>query len=262
MIAQFALRLICGMSLMWAAAPRREITCGFFRIQMLVALGLSVLVALTAGIGDHAPPLMRGAVPAAAVALAVLSFGGSIAWTLQRRGAGGVFVFAIALCSAGVLIAARLSSLGTPAAETAEAASPLAVGLVVISELVSAALLGSAVTGMLLGHWYLTAPGMSLEPLSRLNRYLAIAAAARLALSAAALALAWSQIAGPTQFSWLGLRWLAGVFGPLIVAGMVWRILKYRNTQAATGVLFVGVILTFIGELSAVLLTMELGIPL
>ena len=30
---------------------------------------------------------------------------------------------------------------------------------------------------------------------------------------------------------------------------MVWRILRYRNTQAATGVLFVGVIVTFIGEL-------------
>ena len=47
MIAPFALRLICGMSWMWLAMPRREVTCGFFRIQMLVVLGLSVLAALT-----------------------------------------------------------------------------------------------------------------------------------------------------------------------------------------------------------------------
>jgi len=43
---------------------------------------------------------------------------------------------------------------------------------------------------------------------------------------------------------------------------MVWRILRYRNTQAATGVLFVGVIVTFIGELSATLVSRELHVPL
>ena len=47
MIAQFALRLICGMSLMWALMPRQHVTSGFFRIQMLVAMGLSVLATLT-----------------------------------------------------------------------------------------------------------------------------------------------------------------------------------------------------------------------
>ena len=42
---------------------------------------------------------------------------------------------------------------------------------------------------------------------------------------------------------------------------MVLRILRYRNTQSATGVLFVGVILTFIGEATAALLYRELSIP-
>ena len=46
MIAQFALRLLCGMSLMWSIMPRDQVTAGFFRIQMLIALGLSVLIAL------------------------------------------------------------------------------------------------------------------------------------------------------------------------------------------------------------------------
>jgi hypothetical protein len=58
------------------------------------------------------------------------------------------------------------------------------------------------------------------------------------------------------------MRWLAGILGPICVAIMVWRILKYRNTQAATGVLFVGVILTFIGEMSASLLYHDLKLPL
>jgi hypothetical protein len=47
-----------------------------------------------------------------------------------------------------------------------------------------------------------------------------------------------------------------------VLALMVWRILRYRNTQAATGVLFVGVIVTFIGELSATLVSRELHLPL
>ena len=41
MIAQFALRLTCGISLMWLLMPQRQITSGFFRIQMLLALALS-----------------------------------------------------------------------------------------------------------------------------------------------------------------------------------------------------------------------------
>jgi hypothetical protein len=52
------------------------------------------------------------------------------------------------------------------------------------------------------------------------------------------------------------------VAGPLAVWLMVRQILKYRNTQAATGVLFVGVILTFIGELTADLLFHELRVPM
>jgi hypothetical protein len=115
---------------------------------------------------------------------------------------------------------------------------------------------------MLLGHWYLTAPTMSISPLGRLNAYFGAAAVLRLMFSAAALVTAWDRIAGPTQGTWLALRWTAGILGPLVVTAMVWRILKYRNTQAATGVLFVGVILVFIGDLTAELLRRELGAPL
>ena len=57
-------------------------------------------------------------------------------------------------------------------------------------------------------------------------------------------------------------RWDRAVVGILAVAVMVWRILKYRNTQSATGVLFVGVILTFIGEMTGTLLFRSLSLPL
>ena len=50
MIAQFAVRLICGISLAWCLSRRRDITDGFFRIQMLIVMGLAVLATLV-GLG-------------------------------------------------------------------------------------------------------------------------------------------------------------------------------------------------------------------
>jgi hypothetical protein len=257
MIAQFALRLLCGMSLMWSIMPRDQVTLGFFRIQMLVALGLSVLVALTfnsaAGGGAEAiwgQPAALGI----GVLLAVTAFVGSVVWTLGRRRAGAGCVYTIAFVSVGLLLTVRTSSansLLTP------------IGLLgAASELTSGMLVGGTVTAMLLGHWYLTAPTMSIEPLSRLTGYLHVATWIRLLLSGVALWLAWDQISAPEQWTWLSLRWLAGIFGLLAVIFLVGRILRYRNTQSATGVLFAGVILTFIGELSASLLERELSIPM
>jgi hypothetical protein len=257
-IAQFSVRLICGMSLMWCLMPRSQVTCGFFRIQMLVALGLSVLAALTLGEADaeifnaqHAS-LSLSNVWLGCWGLAGAAFFGSILWTLQRRLPASLFVFLIAAAAGSLLLGM------TPV----DAATSRENALRLVSELSSALLLGGAVTGMLLGHWYLTAPTMSIAPLNRLTFYFGGAAVFRLALSAIALALAWQQLSSDTHLVWLGLRWLAGILGPLAVFVATWRILKYRNTQAATGVLFVGVILSFIGEMTASLLFSDLRMPL
>lgn len=254
MIAHFALRLLLGMSLLWTLLPRRQITSGFFRIQMLVGLGLSVLAALT--VGRLTPPtqtesalLSQTAATTGCILLAVLMFLGSVLWTLERRRAGTLVVF----LSAGLSAAVLLGAVPLPG-------GPLAA-LTVLSELAASALLGAAVTGMLLGHWYLTAPTMSTAPLDRANLYFGSAAVLRLLTAAAGIAWAWNDLAGPTDWVWLTLRILAGLLGPLVAALLVWRILKYRNTQSATGVLFAAVILVFIGELTATLLARRLHIP-
>ena len=260
MIAQFSLRLICGMSLMWVLMPRNQVTAGFFRIQMLVVLGLGILAALTVEIGgspdanlaDNAL-LSQSAAAVLCGTIAAAAFLGSVFWTLERRRAGTAMVFLIAALSACLLPAVTVDEAGFSSARGV---------LRVLSEWSSAAMLGAAVTGMLLGHWYLTAPTMSIAPLSRLNVYFAAAALVRLLLSAAGLWLLREHSIGSTQGLWLSMRWLAGILGPICVVIMVWRILKYRNTQAATGVLFVGVILTFIGEMSASLLYHDLRLPL
>ena len=53
---------------------------------------------------------------------------------------------------------------------------------------------------------------------------------------------------------WLPVRWGLGFLGPLILGWMAWRCARIRSTQSATGILYVVVILCFIGELTAQLL--------
>lgn len=272
MIAQFALRLICGMSLMWALMPRRQVTSGFFRIQMLVVMGLGVLAALTAERGRHeitTPVLSMTLAFALSVVIALAGFLGSVLWTLERRTDGERVGFLLLTMSSGMILAMNLAH------ESHQDVKWYWTWLAPLSDYSGAAILGGAVVGMLLGHWYLTAPTMSIEPLKRINLFLGISGATRLVLSTVAIVCLFSErlqaakegsrlseFVSLPPVAWLGLRWFAGVIGPLIVSLMVWRILKYRNTQAATGVLFVGVILAFIGDMTAALLLRETGLPL
>ncbi|MFM9963666.1 MAG: hypothetical protein ACKV2Q_20860 [Planctomycetaceae bacterium] len=293
MISQFALRLICGMSLMWALMPRRQVTSGFFRIQMLVVMGLGVLAAMSGAMQAQSALREAGSSELAAVLpspllaslpagfIAVLGFVGSALWTLERRIGAERIGFAVLFVSAawigiqnvpsgseirGIYFFDTLVKLDFQSGPLA--CHPL---LAIASEFAGAAVLGATVVGMLLGHWYLTTPTMSIEPLKRLNLFLGVAGVIRLVISAAVVLMLWSGAFNSAESSlrlaavpnaWLGLRWLAGVIGPLGVSLMVWRILKYRNTQAATGVLFVGVILAFLGDMTAALLMSETKLPL
>ena len=243
---------------MWGLMPRNQVTSGFFRIQMLVTLGLSVLSALTLGelsgdSGDREPLLSHGQSVGLCVLLAVCSFLGSVMWTLERRRAGTVFAFVIL-----VLATFALLFSATPVEQLLTTRGILRI----LSDLSAASMLGGATTGMLLGHWYLTAPTMSIAPLSRVTLFFGIAGVLRLVISGIGLLFARGMMTEDIYWMWLTLRWAAGVIGPLIIAFMVWRILKFRNTQSATGVLFVGVILCFIGEMTALLLFEELAIAL
>lgn len=241
-LAHFTLRLLLGTTLVLALMPRKDVAAGFFRVLMLLILGLSVLLAL-------ASPAAR----MVAIAIALVSFVGSVLWTLNRRTGG---TWAIGLVLAGTLVGLYQVAPGDTGA-----ASETSLTMHYLAELTSAALLGSALTGMLLGHRYLTAPGMPLAPLVRLNQFLATAAVARGLLSLVVFLMFSGQLESSTHWTWLGLRWLAGIAGPLAAWAMVREILRYRNTQSATGVLFVAVILTFIGELSADLLEQSLHVP-
>ncbi|GIX04470.1 MAG: hypothetical protein KatS3mg114_0339 [Planctomycetaceae bacterium] len=256
MLTLFLLQLMVGISIMWCLLPREKITAGFFRIQMMLMLGLSVLAGLTGRSQASAPAGLGGWWICLPVLSSVSAYAGSVAWTLDRRRLGE--------CCLGVVTAANLLSLLSWRSES-WMTSFGAGGWWFVSDLSSAGLLGGFVTGMLLGHWYLTAPMMSLEPLQRQTQLTLVATLWRGLLScgwffsharqeqtSAAMLLLVAQI----------LRWWAGIILPLILCIMIFRILRYRNTQSATGVFFAGVILVFLGELAAMFLRVQTRWPL
>lgn len=258
MLSHFALRLICGTCLMLAGIPRQTISSGFFRVQMLIVLGLSVLGFLANQ--SFVAPAESGSVVSLlglraglCIVLGLLAFFGSVFWTLERRKGATRILYTETFLS--------LVTLGISAVVT----NPETFGgipLLLINDLTGTLLLGGALTGMLLGHSYLTTPTMSISPLSRINLYFGIGAILKGVLCVIVLLIGLKTSLSLTSGTMLALRTLGGIVSPAILSVMTWQILKYKNTQAATGVLFVGVILTFIGELVAAILQQELHLPL
>lgn len=272
MIALFVLKLATGITLMWWLMPRRDVTDGFFRIQMRLLLGLAVLTALlvttsptwsdtraevpssiTSGAENEdvvSPGSVAVVIRNLMIGASVLAYLGSIFWALGRRIPGRICIH--------VLTALNVAALSWHSFHVQHSAS---LPLQFLSDFSSAAVVGSMLTGMLLGHWYLTTPTMSILPLWWFNR--AILASAGLRLLASAWTLQASDVlpADATQQIWLGIRWMGGILAPALVTLLVWRILKHRNTQSATGVLFAGLILVFMGEMTAALLERDTLLP-
>jgi hypothetical protein len=149
----------------------------------------------------------------------------------------------------------------TPAPRFVAAAIPLTA--------LSALLLGAVSLAMLLGHAYLTHTEMTIQPLRRLAMLLAIFMSARVALALVSALAGWNAVRRGALYSDLlreetlvmVLRYGVGLALPAIFCYMVWRTVRLRATQSATGILYFGLVLIYIGELSAMHLTRELGIP-
>ncbi len=254
LLTQFILRLTFGLSLAMACTSPRRVSSGYYRNNLYVLLGLNVLASLVAGMGlsQQALPLWPP------LTAALLSYVGAVLWLYERPRPG------IAALAGIALVALAGAWLCGAAPESSTSASAGAVALEWLDPLVGGLVLGVTMAAMLLGHWYLNAPGMSLIPLKRL--VLAMAAALLLRSLLCGLGLAADFAAeGPYEMQrWLfvSLRWLAGLAGAAVAAAMAWQTLKIPNTQSATGILYVGVIVTFVGELTSQLLSDESLFPL
>lgn len=134
-----------------------------------------------------------------------------------------------------------------------------------------AALLGSVMLAMLLGHWYLVVRGMPIDPLSRLTTAYLVSSVFRLLVVAGAIILLardgfardtplWNLAVREGIFFWMRVGW--GVIAPLALYPMIRGTVRLRSTMAATGILYVAVVAVFIGEVLAIWLTVTTRTPL
>ena len=256
LLIDFLCRFGWGLSLALVLTPAALVPGGFFRVNLLVVMGLATFASLLAA-GLPSASVLAGSQTAGvagsvwlltAVAAAAAWIGGILWLAGKEKGGSG----ACALCA--ILLAAAVWGSGEP--------TPVTAGI----RLLSGAVVGLTVHAMLLGHWYLNAPGMRVDALRRMIDLALVAWALQLAAAGAMLAGAnlagatagspglVGQPVGTTTLALASLRWLAGIVGLPVLLWMSRKTLEIPNTQSATGILYVACLAAIVGELAAQLL--------
>jgi hypothetical protein len=240
-----------GTVVTFAAELRALVTRGFLKMCSGSTLAVALLAlwsALTLGsqrdVGGY--PIDAGLLTGTRVALGLLCLLLALytwaIWT-ERDGVArlaGLVGSAVAL--AALAIAAAVFRL--PAWGYAGVLSSLLLG---------ALSLGVVTLAMVLGHWYLTTPRLSNQPLNEMT----LAALAIIAVQAALVLL---NVAAPVKLNpdptrsglaqdpafWL--RLLVGLAFPLVLTFMAWRSSLIRGMMSATGLLYVATGAVLAGE--------------
>jgi hypothetical protein len=235
-LSQFLLRLAFGLAFGMAITSPQKVFSGFYRNHLYVTLGLATLATLVLARVNTVAAIVAGVA-------AGLSYAGAVAWLYESKRAG--ILLTTAVCGSALLAA----WLGLPNRDLDHSVALLTSGLV----------LGVVFAAMLLGHWYLNAPGMKLDPLRRLLVAAAIAIVVQMIVvgGGAVVEASHHTTLGIDWLLFLALRWSFGLLGVLGLLWMAWQTLKIPNTQSATGILYVAVIGVFIGELTGLLLSAE-----
>jgi len=126
---------------------------------------------------------------------------------------------------------------------------------------------------MNVGHWYLVSSSLPFGLLVRATEAFATLAALRVACAVVALGVvargstgeageALAILLDPMRdgfFFWSRVLW--GLAAPLVLAPFVVKTARMKSNQAATGLLYVGLVFVLVGELLASYLTLRSGLP-
>jgi hypothetical protein len=240
-LSVFLLRVSAGMVACLLLLSPAAVNPRYFRTHFLTVLALAGLAWIFVP-----PDVVNWTIRSLLLAAMVVAFFGSISFSLERAPGGRL----LAVLETGLLAAALV-------VVDLAAASPRGP-ILLVGDATSALFLGAALSAMLMGHMYLIAPTMSLTPLFRLLAVAALACLGRMIADSAALWF-WTESpllgkVGIDMILWLTVRWLVGFVGPLVLGVMAWQSARIRSTQSATGILYVVVILCFLGELNSLLL--------
>ncbi|MEE2776270.1 MAG: hypothetical protein VYE73_05850 [Acidobacteriota bacterium] len=264
----FALATVVGTlsTLFWI--PEDDLGRGYFQMNALVMLGLLAL-AWSVLLLHPLEPFGGVGTPGwwaffVGTAGSCLYYAG--VWRERWLQARAAAALALAGCGAALVMATRVMvDRPTPLPHRDLLA---ALGLTS-----SALLLGWSLIAMLLGHWYLVAPRLNFRHLVVFCGVLLATVVLRLVVVAGTVATAFAveelaephpfrvltSLQGQGMFFWFRLLW--GLVIPLALATMSLHCARQRSNQSATGILYVLVVGTFIGEITAYYLTITTGVP-
>ena len=286
-LALVLLQVAAGVAVCTLLTPSKDLSRGFFVLHgatASVCLFLSWLVSGHGGLllrrgsgqGEFAAGGAAGGLDAFLTPglLHVAALGAAIGATLVARVgvtpalvlSKNLFFFLSVFCSFTLLVSR--TGVEPFVSRPALGAGWLAAGLVL-----GALLFGAVIWAMNLGHWYLVSKSLPFGLLVRATEVFALLALLRTVLALVALgwfartssgpaADALTELTDPMRdgfFFWSRVLW--GLAAPLVLAPFVVKTARMKSNQAATGLLYVGVVFVLVGELLAAYLTLRSGLP-
>ncbi len=253
-LVNFAFGLVVCLTLV----PRAETGSGFHRFNamtaaILLAIAVVLRLARPGEPGGEFSPSLFGTASAVAFCAACLALWAALRteWDLGHRAA-----LALAVASGFAAVLGYAADFGGRFADNGWFRA-----LLVAHALASSLVLGSVTFTMILGHWYLVVPRLSIRFLQKHARIFLGSILGRLALALVSLGL-YAAFGFPGAFRlsaeslvsdgfFLVPRFLFGVAGALVLAFLVVRTAAIGSTQSCTGILYGAVVLVLFGELSA-----------
>jgi hypothetical protein len=259
-------KIAVGGLLSLAVPPFLELERGFFRSTGAVYLAVGAMMAAgVAYLAQHDPPSASG-IETASWILFVVLFGAYYATLFVELPFMRARLFPLAVFAGFWAVATTAMTYVPPSVNA------LAGVAFVVASLAGAAVVGSGVSGMLLGHWYLIESDLDLTPLTRMLAY------CRYCLAAEVIAVA---LAGTLLWAWPGSAWDQGFanatslrFAPLIAGrvacwalaalllDLIRRTLAIPQTMAATGLFYIEALVVTVGQIVAHWLLFRTGLPL
>ncbi len=243
----------------------RSIGNSFFKFASLTA---AILLGVTLGFNFLFPsPVRQGQFPVIFLAAAALL-------TAIYNRVVDVDRFSAAFA---VLVGVIVTGLISITADSFAFTRLLALGgwerwVLVVNHFAATALLGSVMLTMVFGHWYLVIPRLSIDPLVKLTKVLIAAIGLRVLTIVLSLIVLQNEQSLPLgsvlyelmirQGFFFWPRVIFGVIVPIVLAAMIWSTVQIRHTQAATGLLYLGVVAVLFGEFFSKFLLFSVNVPL
>jgi hypothetical protein len=249
--------------------PEDDLGRGYFQMNALIVLGL---LGLALSVAVLKPPEGFGAgSDGARIGVMVGLLGAFLYYAAvwREKWGWGRAAAALALVGSG-------SALLLGGTELIHRTTPLPHRelLLALALVLSALVLGWSLITMLLGHWYLIAPRLTFRHLVIFCWVLLAIVILRFGAVGASLLAASSiepmasphpmrlltSFAAQGMFFWFRIFW--GLAIPLILGLMSLHCARNKSNQSATGILYVLVVGAFIGEITALFLTLTVGVPI